>query len=238
MKVTTDGCLFGAWVADRVGSPSAGLPTAMLNSEVGSVLDVGTGTGLLSLMIAQQCNAAITAVEIDKESFEQASENISASPWANRIKVFHADIKEFELNKPYDVIISNPPFYENELKGVHKKKNLAHHNEGLILPELLISIKKNLRPGGAFFLLLPYKRNEEIRKLLIESELALRQLIFVRPSTQHDFFRVILEGKLYTDENTEIFIDEISIKNVSPAGIENQYSPAFINLLKNYYLHL
>jgi tRNA1Val (adenine37-N6)-methyltransferase len=234
MKVTTDGCLFGAWVAERVGSRE---------SEVRTVLDIGTGTGLLSLMIAQENELAIDAIEIDQDSFEQASENVEASPWANRIKVFHADARApittgIEFPKQYDIIISNPPFYEKELKGDDTKKNIAHHDEGLLLPELLSIIRKNLKPGGTFYLLLPYKRNEEIRKLLTENELAIRQLIFVRQSTKHDFFRIMLEGKLYTEENTEILIDEISLKNISPAGAENHYTPAFVNLLKNYYLHL
>ncbi len=229
MKVTTDGCLFGAWAGGRVRSRE---------SLARTVLDIGTGTGLLPLMIAQQCNTNITAVEIDKDAFQQALENVSASPWAGRIKIFHADARApiaigVEFPQQYDIIISNPPFYENELKGGNMKKNLAHHNEGLLLPELLTSIKKNLKHDGAFFLLLPFKRNEEIRKLLTETELAIRQLIFVRQSIKHDFFRVMLEGKLYTDEKTEIMIDEISIKDE-----QDRYSPEFINLLKDYYLHL
>lgn len=229
MKVTTDGCLFGAWAAERVVSRE---------SFVRSVLDIGTGTGLLSLMIAQQCNADITAVEIDTESFEQASENITASPWANRIKLFHADARTFEFPDQYDVIISNPPFYENELKGDNAKKNIAHHNEGLLLPELLSIIKNNLKPGGTFYMLLPYKRNDEIRKLLTESGLAIGQLIFVRQSTQHDFFRMILAGKFKKGEANEMVIDEISIKNHSYAGPDDPYTPEFINLLKDFYLYL
>jgi len=236
MKVTTDGCLFGAWVAERVGSRES-LVVSRVPAER-TILDIGTGTGLLSLMIAQKNELAIDAIEMDQDAFEQASENIAASPWASRIKIFHADAREFEFPKQYDIIISNPPFYEKELKGDDTKRNIAHHDEGLLLPELLSIIKNNLKPGGKFFLLLPYKRNEEIRNLLTESELAIRQLIFVRQSTKHDFFRIMLEGKSYTEENAEILIDEISIKNVSPAGTEDRYTPVFANLLKNYYLHL
>ena len=224
MKVTTDGCLFGAWVAERVGS---------LKSGVRSVLDIGTGTGLLSLMIAQQCNTDITAVEIDKDAFQQAAENVAASHWTDRIKVFHADARKFMFPNQYDIIISNPPFYEKELKGDDTKKNIAHHDEGLLLPELLSIIKNNLKPGGTFYLLLPYKRNEEIRKLLTETDLAIQQLTFVRQSANHDFFRIMLEGKFKIDLKKEIMIDEISIKDE-----QDQYSPAFVNLLKDYYLHL
>ena len=231
MKVTTDGCLFGAWAAERVGSSETGVRSR--ESLAGSILDIGTGTGLLSLMIAQHCTADITTVEIDTESFEQASDNISASPWADRIKIFHADVREFEFSKQYDVIMSNPPFYEKELKTDDAKKNIARHNEGLLLPELLTIIKKNLKPDGIFFLLLPFKRNEEIRKLLTESDLTIQQLTCVRQSTNHDFFRIMLAGKLKTGESVETKIDDISIKDE-----QDQYTQAFADLLKNYYLHL
>jgi tRNA1Val (adenine37-N6)-methyltransferase len=223
MKVTTDACLFGS------------LTPALCGGEgIINVLDIGTGTGLLALMFAQEKqNAFIDAIEIDNNAFEQASENVAASPWADRIKIFHDDARSFVFQHKYDVIISNPPFYENELKGDNIKKNLAHHNEGLLLPELLTIIKKNLKPGGIFFLLLPYKRNDEIRKMLTEHDLAIQKLIFVRQSTQHDFFRIMLAGKIKTFETVETKIDEISIKTES-----DQYSPYFIELLKKYYLHL
>ncbi len=244
MKVTTDGCLFGAWVAERVGSreslavsPSAsafgGLPTEMQESADRTTLDIGTGTGLLSLMIAQRNELSIDAIELDLDALGQASENIAASPWANRIKIFHADVKRFAFPHQYDIMIINPPFYEKELKGNDTRKNIAHHNEGLLLPELLSIIKSNIKSDGTFYLLLPFKRNEEIRKLIIENELAILQLTFVRQSTGHNFFRIMLEGKLKTDEAFETKIDEITIKDE-----QDQYSPAFANLLKDYYLHL
>ncbi|HEY6064383.1 MAG TPA: methyltransferase [Chitinophagaceae bacterium] len=243
MKVTTDSCLFGSWVAERVRNRET--EVGRRESLAENILDIGTGTGLLSLMIAQQCNADITTVEIDPESFEQASENIAASPWADRINIFQADIRKFEFSSHYNVIISNAPFYEKELKGDNTKKNIAHHNEGLLLAELLTIIKKNLQPDGVFFLLLPFKRNEEIRKLIIGTGLSIRQLTFVRQSTKHAFFRIMLEGKLKTDVTSEIMIDEISIENdpslvFTPVsrGSEIRYTAAFINLLKDFYLHL
>jgi len=223
MKVTTDGCLFGAWIAERVRSQE---------SLVGSVLDVGTGTGLLTLMVAQANKFAIDTIEIDKEAFLQASANIAASPWARQINIFHVDVKNYEFRNKYDVIICNPPFYEKELKGDDTKKNIAHHNEGLLLPELLNIIKKNLNQDGHFYLLLPYKRNEEIKKLLTENQLTIQQLTFVRQSINHDHFRIMLSGKLNSDVQTEMMIDEISIKDNN-----DQYTTAFKSLLKDFYLH-
>ncbi len=224
MKVTTDGCLFGAYVSREARSRESG---------GGKVLDIGTGTGLLALMLAQGNEVSINAIEIDKDTFEQAAENVAASPWADSIKIIHGDVTEFKFSILYDAIICNPPFYENELKGNDAKKNVAHHNEGLLLPSLLTIIKKTLKPGGVFYLLLPYKRNEEIKKLFSENGLAILQLIFVRQSTGHNYFRIMLKGKLNHDEQIETTIDEIAIKNN-----DDQYTPAFVNLLKDYYLHL
>lgn len=229
MKVTTDGCLFGAWAASQINSQ----PFGRLRTKINNLLDIGTGTGLLSLMIAQKNDIQIDAIELDKEAFKQASENINASPWTERIDIFNGDIRDFKFAKKYDAIICNPPFYENELKGDNSKKNIACHNDGLLFIELINIIKKNLTPEGSFFLLLPFKRNEEIRKLLTENDLAITQLIFARPSIKHNFIRIIAEGKIKTNYTAEIKIDEISIKNEN-----NQFTNDFTYLLKDYYLYL
>jgi len=123
MKVTTDACLFGSL-----------LPTSSRGGGIRNVLDIGTGTGLLSLMYAQKNhNARIDAIEIDEDAYQQAKENITASPWADRIEIFRGDAKEFNFPIQYDIIISNPPFYEKELMSDDAKKNIASHNEGLLL---------------------------------------------------------------------------------------------------------
>lgn len=224
MKVTTDGCLFGAWVAERINNEKL---------IINNCLDIGTGTGLLALMLAQANEAIFDAVEIDKDAFGQATENTAASPWADRIKVINTDVKEFDFQTGYDIIISNPPFYEKELKSDDAKKNIAHHNDGLLLPELLDVIKRNLNHDGTFYLLLPYKRSEEIKSLFIKAGLFIQQLIFVKQSVNHDYFRIMLAGKLKSNNQVETIIDEISIKEE-----DGEYSPAFVNLLKDYYLHL
>ena len=109
MKVTTDACLFGAWVAEE--DKSEKIITK-------NVLDIGTGTGLLSLMYAQKNSLAnIDAIEIDEDAYIQAKENVAASPFAERINIIHDDIKRFTFSKKYDCIISNPPFYEKEIRS-------------------------------------------------------------------------------------------------------------------------
>ena len=225
MKVTTDGCLFGAWVAKQIGEQPM---TAV------KLLDVGTGTGILSLMIAQKNpDCSIDAVEIDNNAYEQANENIISSPWKENIQVFHADIKSFEPGKKYDTIFCNPPFYENELKAEDEKRNVAHHDGGLSFNELFAIIKQRLTPEGHFYLLLPYKRNEEIRNLFLEHQLELSQLIFVKQSVNHGYFRIMLCGRLPSEKKGETVIEEMAIKDNN-----DNYTPAFVSLLKDYYLYL
>jgi len=225
MKVTTDACLFGAWVAEEVRSQESG---------VRRTLDIGTGTGLLTLMLAQNNpETKILAIEIDKDAAEQATNNIDASLWKDRVDILEADVKGFSFPEKFDLIISNPPFYENEIRSATDSKNVAHHSENLTLKELLVIIKHNLRETGSFFLLLPYKRNEEIKKLLKDNGLNISKILFVRQSTKHDYFRIMLKGKLNERENIETEFNEMSIWDDS-----QQYTNEFKQLLKDYYLHL
>ncbi len=226
MKVTTDACLFGAWVAN-----------AIKNNKVANnqALDIGAGTGLLSLMIAQKnLLIKIDAVEIDNNAFEQAKENIAASPWHNSITLHHSDIKKLVLTKSYSVIISNPPFYENDLPTENESKNIAHHNKGLLFSALLPIIKTHLAEKGKFFLLIPYKRLEEVKKICTEQELNVNTVVYIRQSVTHSFFRCIVVGdKISNTKITKKIQEEIAIKETVTT-----YTVAFTTLLKDYYLHL
>jgi tRNA1Val (adenine37-N6)-methyltransferase len=225
MKVTTDACLFGAWVADEINNEEL---------KINNCLDIGAGTGLLSLILAQKNPEIKTdAIEIDKDAAEQAKINIATSPWKEQINTVQGDVKGFSFEKEYDLIISNPPFYENEIRSGTDSKNVAHHSENLTLKELLVIIKDNLNKTGSFFLLLPYKRNEEIKKLLKTNELNISKILFVRQSVKHDYFRIMLKGKLNEQENAETEFNEMSIWDDS-----QQYTSEFKQLLKEYYLHL
>jgi len=224
MKVTTDACLFGAWVADTIKNEKI---------IINNCLDIGCGSGLLSLMLAQQSNANIDAIEIDDETAAQATENEEACSFRNKIKIVNADVRNYRFEKKYDVIISNPPFYENELRSVSSKKNVAHHGDNLKLEELLYIIKDNLNKAGAFFLLLPFKREDEIKALIEQAEMKLLKLILVRQSVNHHYFRIMLMGKLQTDKYLETEFDEIAIWDE-----HRQYTEEFVTLLKDYYLYL
>ena len=224
MKVTTDACLFGAWVAEEARSQESG---------VGSSLDIGTGTGLLALMLAQKNSETnILAIEIDKDAAAQAANNIDSSLWKDHVDILEADVKDLSFPEKFDLIISNPPFYEKELRSDTDKKNIAHHSENLTLKELLNIIKNNLNPDGNFFLLLPYKRNDEIKKLFRDHELPISKMILVRQSVNHDYFRIFIKGSLNAEEKETEF-DELSIWDD-----KKQYTNEFVMLLKDYYLHL
>jgi tRNA1Val (adenine37-N6)-methyltransferase len=224
MKVCTDACLFGALVANSM------ISSAKANEEL-QCLDIGTGTGLLSLMIAQKNQAIkIDAIEIDKPAAEQAGENIAASPWADRIQVFNEDICCFVPGKPYDYIFSNPPFFENDLKTAVEAKNKARHDTSMSLSDLLTVTANLLAPEGCFAVLLPYTRIAYFTAASKKMGLHLYRQILVKQSGKHDFFRGIL---FFKRQETEPLFSEMIIKDA-----HQMYTPAFAEALKDYYLFL
>lgn len=227
MKVTTDGCLFGAWVAGKVKNK---------NSKSFTCLDIGTGTGLLSLMVAQQnAAAAIDAVEIDVAAAQQAMDNITATAWQNNIRIIQGDVTTLPapMRKEYDFIFSNPPFYENDLTSPDEIKNKAHHDAGLLLDELLAVISTVLAPAGYFYLLLPYKRMTELEAYLRKYHLKMLHTTFVRATAVHPYSRIFVEGEFSNSAAVDHTMDEIIIKDST-----NNYTKEFTALLQDYYLHL
>jgi len=220
MKITTDACLFGAWCATEIQNEE---------TKMSRLLEIGTGTGLLSVMIAQKNDLSIDAVEIDAEASEQARENAGSSPWQNRIHIIHEDIRNFQSAQGYDVIVSNPPFYENEISSQQASKNLAHHSSELKLSELFLMIKNNLAGTGFFFLLLPYKRQKELEKLLEQHRLFVYKKVVVHQSMAHDPFRIMLMGG-----------QNVAATHQSTIAIREgkEYTQDFIQLLRDYYLYL
>jgi len=225
MKVCTDSCLFGAYVADYIQHPKS-----YIMHQTSDILDIGTGTGLLSLMLAQKTTANIDAIEIDEHAFEQATINIENSVWKNRIHVFNLDAVDFRPNKKYDLIISNPPFFEDDLKSDEPKKNKAKHDTGLSLQTLLNIMLNQISDEGNFCVLLPYHRTDYFVKTANLLGFYLNHNLSVRQTSNHNFFRSIL---IFSKKKLEPVCEEMSIKNN-----EHQYSPKFIFLLKDYYLNL
>lgn len=217
MKVTTDACLFGGWVA------------AQMKGSVGQVLDIGAGTGLLSLMLAQEARGIIDAVEIQERDYQQALRNVDDSPWSGRIQLIHGDVVQFNPDDRYDWIISNPPFYESDLKGNQQNKNIAHHDEGLLLTDLIASIKRLLKEDGIFFVLYPAKRETALIAAINDAGLFVEEACLVQQTEKHEPFRIMLKGstKANNIQKTSITIKEHS-----------EYSADFIQLLSPYYLYL
>lgn len=237
MKVTTDACLFGAWCAEEVNGqwsmvsgPQFTDDSRPWTVDCRQILDVGTGTGLLSLMVAQKnTDVHIDAVEIDNEAAMQATANVKASPFTAAISVHQSDITKWEKG-PYDIILSNPPFYEKEVPSTQQGKNVAHHGEGLRLDKLFQLIKEKLTDTGIFFLLLPYKRRHDIEKQLQQTGLFLEKLIVVHPAVENAPFRLLLKG---SKRPTLTQSESLSIYDAAKA-----YTPEFVSLLKDYYLYL
>lgn len=220
MKVCTDACLFGAWMADKTENKTV---------SPAYILDIGTGTGLLSLMIAQKSSAEIDAVEIDADAASQAQENISASPFHDRVRLIHTDIKDFTAGKKYDLIISNPPFFENQLSSPDSKKNKAMHSADLSLAELAASVKLHLSPFGKAFILLPFERMPDFENIITKEGFYMNEVLNISHSPSHHFFRSCM---VISFNKTEKQVSSLSIKDD-----KNEYSTAFRDLLKDYYLN-
>lgn len=218
MKVSTDSCLLGAWFADQA-------------IRANTILDIGAGSGLLTLMLAQKNPATFHAIEKEPDSFLQLQQNIKLSPWKDRINALHGDAITHAYPVTYDLIISNPPFYENELRSPDHKKNMAMHDNALTLDVLVKIIDNNLAENGSFGILLPYYRKEQC--ISVAEQLGFRVIggLDIRQTPAHAFFRCIMHfSKSHKPANT---VKELTIKNTG-----NEYTPEFMSLLKDYYLAL
>ena len=221
MKVCTDACLFGSIIAG----------TNVTTDKPHYCLDIGTGTGLLSLMYAQQNNTAlIDAIETDAAAAKQAADNFAASPWQERLNIIPADATQYVFRKKYDFIFSNPPFFENDLKSDDTKRNIALHSAELSLDALLCIVKTNLSSEGKFAVLLPWRRTAYVEALCLQAGFYVNEKYLVKQTPDHTYFRsiIILSSAEINTTTKEIIIQ------MQPG----QYSPEFAALLKNYYLYL
>lgn len=143
MKVGTDGALLGAWTDVR---------------QTTQILDIGTGTGLIALMLAQRASESVTidAVEIENQAYADAQENIAASPWHDRIHLHHTAIQNFNPSTKFDLIVTNPPYFQKSYKPPTAQREMARHTEQLTFDEILILSEKLLTSNGKLNLILPY----------------------------------------------------------------------------------
>lgn len=218
MKVCTDSCIFGAYVK--------------IDIETKTILDIGAGTGLLTLMLAQKSPSVhIDAIEIDHAAAEQAESNVNLSLWKDRVKVYEKKVQDFFPGIQYDVIVSNPPFFSNSLKSPEEKINLAHHGASLSLDELLDSVLRLLKPQGKLWILLPPHEAEVFVRKAEKFNLMVKERAVVRDRENSEIIRHILQMAYSSSEKYKE--NEVIIKNQ-----QGQYTNQFISLLKDYYLHL
>ncbi|MFH2096281.1 MAG: methyltransferase [Bacteroidota bacterium] len=218
MKVGTDGVLLGAWSC----VPSSG-----------NVLDIGTGTGLLALMIAQRCKSKVHAIEIDKDSFLQASENICNSPWSDRVTAGHISFNDFILTYTglFDLIISNPPYFRHSLKPSHKGRILARHDDRLPREELLEGVSKLLKKDGLFSTILPYENAGDFISLAGTHNLFPVRKLIVYPKEGKPARRMLLT---FSRHNKICEIETLHIETAE----RHQYSDAYKELTKEFYIRL
>lgn len=197
MKVGTDGVLLGAW-SDATGAAN--------------ILDIGTGTGLIAIMLAQRATeATIHAVEIDDEACAQATENMAASPWANRLTCFHASIQDFakQTKQRYDLIVSNPPFFSGGTFSNSQDKNSVRHTIKLPHGDLLTVVRSLLAPDGRFCMILPQMEGLRFREMANNYGIYCTKMVEVLPKLGKPVERLLLQFELHgrPTEKSELVIN-------------------------------
>ncbi|WP_259014249.1 tRNA1(Val) (adenine(37)-N6)-methyltransferase [Emticicia fluvialis] len=220
MKVCTDACILGAYAEQE-------------NAQ--RILDIGAGTGLLSLMLAQRTEAKIDAVEIDEAAYKQANRNITESKFAHKVWLQHQSIQNFSQQNQdsdrarYDLIISNPPFYQNSLQSPDEPTSKALHATTLTLEELTDAVIQLLKPDGRFIVLLPPFEARQLAEVAQKKALYLSKRLLIQHNPQKQVFRHIMTfGK--TPEAA--YAEETLVIHEKETGA---YSEKFRNLLSDYY---
>lgn len=187
MKVGTDGVLLGAW-AGQLSTPNSQLSTL-------NCLDVGTGTGLIALMLAQRFpTAVIEGIDIDEASIEQAKENVEASPFKTQITLKKADFSNINsCFNQYDLIVSNPPFYKEDTLGGKEARDKARHTTSLPFETLIANAAKLLVKDGLFCVIIPYQSANDFISICLENRLYLTRRVNIRSTERKPFIRVLLE---------------------------------------------
>ena len=222
MKIGTDAVLLGAWV--------------FLENEIDSILDVGSGTGIIALMLAQRSFAlTIDAVEIDNDAYEQTVTNFENSNWGDRLYCYHSSFQNFadeiaEEDETYDLIISNPPFYTDEFESINDARNKARFTTSLSFNELLKGVSKILSKKGKFAVIIPFKEEQGFVKLAKENNLFLNRVCHVKGNPSSAFKRSLLE---FSFEEKKLNKENLTIEIK-----RHQYTDEYINLTKDFYLKM
>ena len=218
MKIGTDAVLLGSWVT----------PT---NEK--RILDVGTGTGILALMLAQKSTAHIDAIDIDITAVEQAKENVEFCKWRDRLVVTHATIQQYskQVNYKYDLIVTNPPYFTDSSKPPEEGRTLARHNDYLPFNELIESVIKLLEPKGKFFLILPTKEAGIFKELAEKKGLKLSKLLRVRTRQDKETEkRHMMQFEFFPSSFSESTI-------IIEKDARHEYTDEYKELTKEYYIN-
>lgn len=220
MKIGTDGVLLGAW--------------APIDNHPFSILDIGTGTGIIALMLAQRSAAQqIDALEIDEDAYEQATDNFENSPWNDRLFCFHAGLDEFieEPEDEYDLIVSNPPFYSEDYKTENYSRDLARFQDAMPFEQLLEAADLLLSENGILAVIIPFKEEENFMALANEFELYPLKITRVKGTPTTEIKRSLLAFS--RNKTTDLSIDELVIETA-----RHVYTPDYIALTKDFYLKM
>jgi len=218
MKVGTDGVLLGAWVRTE-------------NAK--RILDIGTGTGLIALMLAQRSDARIDAIDIDISAFQQASENVCSSSFAKQIEVYHSSFSDFmqKTNVPYDLIVSNPPYFTQSLKSPDDLRTKARHDDSLPLDNLITGAKSLLAETGRLALILPIEHAQRLDDILVDINLYKIRQTNVAPVIHGNIRRILVEISAQKTEN--IKPDLLTIEKE-----RHVYTEEYRLLTKDFYLNI
>jgi tRNA1Val (adenine37-N6)-methyltransferase len=220
MKIGTDGVLLGAW--------------APIENHPFSILDIGAGTGVIALMLAQRTNSEqIDALEIDEEAYEQSVDNFENSPWSDRLFCFHAGLDEFieEPEDEYDLIVSNPPFYTDDFKSATEQRDLARFADAMPFEDLVEAADLLLSENGVFAVIIPFKEEEKFLARAKEYELYPLKITRVKGTPITEIKRSLMAFSRY--EKIDFPIDELIIETS-----RHQYTPEYIELTKDFYLKM
>ncbi|HYW96812.1 MAG TPA: methyltransferase [Bacteroidales bacterium] len=217
MKVGTDGVLLGAWAEA---------------SNPGRILDIGTGTGLIALMMAQRCpGALIDAVEIDADAATQAKENGCDSLWHDRLNIFHRDFFEFAESHEgtYDLVVSNPPYFNRSLKAPAKQRTMARHDDSLPKDRLIRHAASVMKPDGILALVVPFQSVEECIVISGHHLLYPQKILHIRPVPDKPYIRSLVSFAF-----SQVTVDEQEL--IVESGGRHVYSDAYKKLTKDFYL--
>lgn len=218
MKVGTDAVLLGAWV-NLDGCRK--------------VLDIGTGTGILSLMAAQRSGCIIDALEVDADACLQAKSNICQSSWSDRIKIYNVSLQRYiyQYQTLYDLIICNPPFFISNLKSQDEKRNLARNAENLTFNELIRNASVLLNKNGRLAVIIPFELRNKFASIINAKNLKICRQTVVRHSSSHNPVRILIE--VSNNLNAETETGELNIYDING----EKYSDEYIHLTQPYYLY-